>query len=93
MKVKIFDCEDEKELEDKINSFIEEIEKKDMEVKDIKYSTSTCTGVYNEGLQIHSEGMFVYSALVMYGPDGKLYLNLGNSLSEAEYNDEFGVTA
>ena len=76
MKVKMIIGESANDIENRINDFIEEIEKENMEVKDIKYSTT-------------SKG-YKYSALVMYGLDGKLYLNLGNSLSEAEYNDEFG---
>lgn len=79
MKVKIINEDNAYVLEKSVNKFIEEIEKEHMEVKDIRYS--------------NSNNSFNYSVLILYGPDGKLYLNLGNSLSESEYNDEFGVTA
>lgn len=52
MKVKIFDCEDIKDLEEKINKFLDNT--KDIEVIDIKYSTMKGTYIYN------------YSALIMY---------------------------
>lgn len=57
MKVKIFDCDYEKDLEKNLNRFIEEIEKDGMAVKDIKYSTT------------HYSHTYSFSALVMYGPD------------------------
>ena len=66
MKVKIFDCDYASELERKMNDFIEEIEKQHMEVKDIKYSTP------------HDGDMYCFSALIMYGPDGKVYLATPN---------------
>lgn len=61
MKVKIFNSEFYITLEEKINEFIEEIEKDHMIVKDIKY-TSTSTGISK------------YTALIMYEPDGRIYL-------------------
>ena len=64
MKVKmLFSCDGD-ELEKQINEFIEEIEKQRMEVKDIKY---IMTDAYGRGIH--------YSALIMYGPDGKIYLD------------------
>lgn len=53
MKVKIFDCEHEKDLEDEINSFIERVE-----VIDIKYQVAL--SVFSE------EQIFCFSALVVY---------------------------
>lgn len=67
MKVKIFDCEHEKDLENEINKFIEEIEKQRMEVKDIKYSTSM-------GKDSYSDAVYIYSALVMYEPRHEIYI-------------------
>lgn len=40
LKIKVFDCEDERDLENKLNNFIENIFKQDKEVIDIKYSTN-----------------------------------------------------
>lgn len=53
MKVKLFDCEHEKDLESEINDFI-----KDVEVYDIKYSISVAVSL--------DEQVYCYSALVMY---------------------------
>ena len=53
MKVKIFDFEHEKDLEDSINEFIE-----DKNIIDIKYSVSN--SIYGE------EQIYCYSALIMY---------------------------
>ena len=53
MKVKIFDVEHEKDLEDEINNFIE-----DKEVFDIKYSTSIAVS--------GEEQIFCFSALIVY---------------------------
>lgn len=63
LKIKVFDCEDEKDLEKEINQFVEEISKQDKEVKDIKFSTSTT--MYEE------EQIYCFSALLMY--DDKIY--------------------
>lgn len=78
MKVKIFDCDYASELERKINDFIEEIKKEHMEVKDIKYSTP------------HDGDMYSFSALVMYVPDGKIYLDIdiNDVLHEGLYTHE-----
>lgn len=54
MKVKIFDLEDEKDLENEINSFLTD----DIDVIDIKYSVST--SVYSE------EQIFCFSAMIIY---------------------------
>lgn len=62
LKIKVFDCEDEMNLEKKINSFIEEISKQDKEVIDIKFSSSISIN--------DDEQIFCFSALVMY--DDKL---------------------
>lgn len=53
MKVKIFDYEDEVDLEDDINEFIS-----DKEVIDIKYSISS--SIYAE------EQIYCFSCLIMY---------------------------
>ena len=55
MKVKIFDLEDEKDLEDEVNTFLNELEG---EVIDIKYQISSC--VYSE------EQIFCFSAMIIY---------------------------
>ena len=55
MKVKIFDDEDEKELENDINDFLEDL---DGEVVDIKYQVSI--GVFSE------EQIFCFSAMIVY---------------------------
>lgn len=55
MKVRIFDEEDETDLEEDINEFIEE---NNIEIIDIKYEVSV--GVFSE------EQIFCFSALIMY---------------------------
>lgn len=55
MKVKIFDEGHEKDLEEDINTFIEE---KNPDIIDIKYGVST--SVYSE------EQLYCFSALIMY---------------------------
>lgn len=55
MKVKIFDLEDEKDLEKEINSFLGD---NDVEVVDIKYSVSS--SIYSE------EQIFCFSAMIIY---------------------------
>lgn len=54
MKVKVFDFEDEKDLEKAINDFL----KDDMEVIDIKYNVSACC--------YSSEQIFCFSAMIIY---------------------------
>lgn len=55
MKVKVFDFEDEKDLEDEINEFLSEL---DGEVIDIKYQV---------GVSIFSEEqVFCFSAMIIY---------------------------
>lgn len=58
MKVKIFDFEDEKDLEDAVNSFLE----KDMDLVDIKYQVSS--SVYSE------EQIYCFSAMIIYSSKG-----------------------
>lgn len=58
LTIKVFDCEDEKDLTNELNDFIENISKIDKEVIDIKYSTSIAI---EDGEQI-----YCFSALVMY---------------------------
>lgn len=54
MKVKIFDEEDEKDLEDDINEFIDDT----MEVIDIKYQVSV--SIFSE------EQVYCFSAMIIY---------------------------
>jgi len=54
MHVKIFDLEDEKDLEKEVNEFLDN----DIEVIDIKYSVSSC--VFSD------EQIFCFSAMIMY---------------------------
>ena len=54
MKVKVFDFEDEKDLESAINDFLDDT----MEVIDIKYQVSM--GIFNE------EQIYCFSAMVVY---------------------------
>ncbi len=55
MKVKLFDCEDEGDLEEDINNFIDD---NDIEVIDIKYQVGV--GVFSE------EQIFCFSAMLIY---------------------------
>ena len=55
MKVKIFDLEDEGDLEKAINNFIDE---NDIEIIDIKYQVSSA--IYSE------EQIFCFSAMIIY---------------------------
>lgn len=55
VKVKIFDEEDEKDLECDINEFLEDL---DGEVVDIKYQVSI--GIFSE------EQVFCFSAMIVY---------------------------
>lgn len=55
MKVKIFDDEDEKDLENDINGFLGDL---DEEVVDIKYQVSV--GIFSE------EQVFCFSAMIVY---------------------------
>ena len=55
MKVKIFDDEDEKDLESDINSFLGDL---DGEFVDIKYQVSV--GIFSE------EQVFCFSAMIVY---------------------------
>ena len=55
MQVKIFDMEDEKDLEVAINDFLDD----DMDVIDIKYQVSS--SIYSE------EQIYCFSAMIIYG--------------------------
>lgn len=55
MKVKLFDCEDECDLEEDINNFIGNI---NLEVIDIKYQVAV--GIFSE------EQVYCFSALILY---------------------------
>ncbi len=55
MKVKIFDEEDEKDLENAINIFLEEFDK---EIVDIKYQVSS--SIFGE------EQIYCFSAMIVY---------------------------
>ena len=55
MKVKLFDCEDEGDLEEDINSFLSD---SSIEVIDIKYQVSV--GIFSE------EQIFCFSAMILY---------------------------
>ena len=55
MRVKVFDFEDEKDLEDEVNEFLDEISG---EVIDIKYQVSV--SIYSE------EQLFCFSAMIVY---------------------------
>ena len=54
MKVKVFDYEDEKDLEEAINDFLDET----LEVIDIKYQVSI--GLFSE------EQIYCFSAMIIY---------------------------
>lgn len=54
MKVKIFDCDNEEDLQDKINDFLKE----EIEVFDIKFQVSS--SIFGE------EQIYCFSALIMY---------------------------
>ena len=54
MKVKIFDCEDESDLEEAINKFLENVN----DLVDIKYQVSAC--MYSE------EQIYCLSAMIVY---------------------------
>lgn len=54
MKVKIFDCEDEKDLEDSINDYLDSI---DNDVVDIKYQISS--------FPLGEEQIYCFSAMVI----------------------------
>ena len=54
MQVKIFDLEDEEDLEKEVNNFLNN----DIDVIDIKYSVSSC--VFSD------EQIFCFSAMIIY---------------------------
>ena len=55
MKVKLFDEENEKDLEEEMNDFLEEL---NGDIIDIKYQVSSC--MYNE------EQIYCFSAMIIY---------------------------
>ena len=55
LKVKIFDFEDEQDLQNAMNSFLEDLEK---EVVDIKYAVSS--------FPMGEEQIYCFSALIIY---------------------------
>lgn len=55
MKVKVFDCEHEKDLEDSVNLFLSD---NDIEVIDIKFSTSAIAYL--------DEQIYCFSAMIIY---------------------------
>lgn len=55
MKVKLFDLEDEKDLEEDMNNFLSEL---DSEVVDIKYQISTSVS--------GEEQIYCFSAMIIY---------------------------
>ena len=57
MKVKLFDEAHEKDLEEAMNDFLEELDE-DQEVIDIKYSVST--SIFSE------EQIYCFSAMIIY---------------------------
>lgn len=63
LKIKVYDCYSEDELENKLNLLIEELDEHNQEIVDIKYSTS-------HFLDEEKGQIFSFSALVMY--DNKL---------------------
>lgn len=54
MKVKVFDCDNEEDLENAINEFLSS----EVEVFDIKFQVSSC--IFGE------EQIYCFSALIMY---------------------------
>lgn len=54
MKVKVFDCDNEEDLENAINGFLDS----EIEVFDIKFQVSSC--IFGE------EQIYCFSALIMY---------------------------
>ena len=60
MKVKIFDCEDESDLEEDINNFLND---NSNDIIDIKYQVSV--GVFSE------EQIFCFSGMIIYKKKGE----------------------
>lgn len=57
IQVKLFDYEHEKDLEDEINSFLEEI--RDNQIVDIKYNVSA-------SVEEEDEQIYCFSAMIVY---------------------------
>lgn len=77
MKIKVYDCSHEKDLEEQLNSLVLDLKENNQEIIDIKYSTScSCDGT-NE--------FYIYSALVMYDDkENKKYIPKRYELIEKE---------
>ncbi|WKB36727.1 sporulation protein Cse60 [Terrilactibacillus sp. S3-3] len=58
LKVKIFDEEHEKDLENEVNTFLESLD--DRQVKSIHYQVAACEDVIDTGT------IFCFSALILY---------------------------
>ena len=63
LKIKVYDCESEIDLEKRLNNLMQQLEEHDQEVIDIKYQANCSV----DG----DEQIYIYSALVMY--DDKAY--------------------
>lgn len=58
LKIKVYDCNHEKDLEESVNGFMDYLQKNNKEVIDIKYSVSN----FGNG----EEQIYSFSALIMY---------------------------
>ena len=76
MKVKLFDEEDEGDLEDDINDFLND----NIEVIDIKYEVAI--SIYNE------EQVYCFSAMIVYTSKQKLIVNQ-KLILYTQYNREW----
>ncbi len=64
LKIKVYDCDTEIDLEKRLNQLSEQCEEHNQEIIDIKFSTSHFSDE-------NQEQVFCFSALVMY--DDKIY--------------------
>lgn len=58
LKIKVYDCESEIDLEKKLNNLMQQLEEHDQEIIDIKYQVNHSMYGY--------EQIYIYSALIMY---------------------------
>lgn len=58
LKIKVYDCESESVLEERLNNLMQKLEEHDQEIIDIKYQVNHSMYGY--------EQIYIYSALVMY---------------------------
>lgn len=65
MKVKVFDCDTESELQNEINLFLADTS---IEVIDIKFSTAMAIDTYSDDTA--GDQYFCFSALIMYKNNG-----------------------